>query len=169
MLALVFSIGACSNNDSSPNRLNTNLNDPQIKTVEKYENNIDLMKNAAQQGDVVAMSLLGDKYLKGDGVEKDIKKGIAWLTNAADKGNSLAQQSLGYTYLFESTIQNDSKAFFWFKKSAEQGDGISQLELANMYANGSGVVKDLKLASQWLKKANDNGLDTSSALKYLQK
>ncbi|QLQ32704.1 MAG: sel1 repeat family protein [Candidatus Thiothrix singaporensis] len=58
---------------------------------------------------------------------------------------------------------------FLVQKAAEQNDGISQLELANMYAHGLGTVKDSEMASQWLRKANNNGLSTPLALMYLQK
>lgn len=161
---MATSICSCSND----NQLKTDLNDPQIKSVDKFEHNIDLMTKAAQQGNVVAMYLLGNKYISGNGVEKDIRTGVTWLTKAAEKDEPLAQQGLGYAYLFENTIKNEAKSFFWFNKAAKQNDGISQLELANMYANGVGTAKNSEMASQWLRKANSNGIETPQNLMYLQ-
>lgn len=45
---------------------------------------IDQIFNRAQQGDVTAMALVGQKYLKGKYIQEDRTKAIHFLRQAAD-------------------------------------------------------------------------------------
>ena len=47
-------------------------------------------RRASEQGDPVAMTLLGDLYSNGYGVAKDEKKALAWFSLAADRGDKQA-------------------------------------------------------------------------------
>nr|WP_320144108.1 tetratricopeptide repeat protein [uncultured Cohaesibacter sp.] len=51
-------------------------------------------KEAAQREDAIAMSLLGDMYLKGDGISKDLGKALLWLKRSSDAGNKDASKTL---------------------------------------------------------------------------
>jgi TPR repeat protein len=52
---------------------------------------------------------------------------------------------------------NKPAAFGFYLKAAEQGDADAQFRLGEMYRNGQGVEKDLKSASEWLRKAASQG------------
>lgn len=45
----------------------------------------------------------------------------------------------------------------WYRGRAESGDAQAQVELAQRYAKGIGVVKDLKQAAEWYRKAAEQG------------
>src|SRR4029077_10137944 len=47
-------------------------------------------RRASEQGDPVAMTLLGELYANGNGVAKDEKKALAWFSLAADRGDRQA-------------------------------------------------------------------------------
>jgi hypothetical protein len=53
------------------------------------------IKRAAEDGDVVAMRLLGMAYQNGKGIAKDTAEGKKWLQAAAEKGDTEAQFRLG--------------------------------------------------------------------------
>lgn len=46
------------------------------------------------------------------------------------------------------TPKNLSKAVYWYKKAANQGSRMSQFNLASMYSNGEGVIKDVSKAEE---------------------
>jgi TPR repeat protein len=50
-------------------------------------------------------------------------------------------------------------AFTLFKRAAENGDDIAQGNVAQMYAEGIGVAKDVKRALFWYQKASQQGND----------
>ncbi|QQZ28752.1 sel1 repeat family protein [Thiothrix subterranea] len=137
---------------------------------------INQVKTAAAQGDAGAMFELGMGYMGTGMVEEDYKQGMSWLTKSAEKGDVLAQSTLGNLYLSDKIpvkgaqnhVQDFSKARYWFEKGAEKNDGMSQLGLATIYSKGLGVAKDDKIASEWLRKAkaNRDNVTISSDLMY---
>ncbi|QLQ32705.1 MAG: sel1 repeat family protein [Candidatus Thiothrix singaporensis] len=93
-ILLIITIGimlyACSGNGSPVRDYKFNAQD------------INQVKNAANQGDAGAMYELGMAYLGTTGmVDEDYKQGLSWLTKSAEKGDSLAQSTLGGFYLSE--------------------------------------------------------------------
>ncbi|MBR0056836.1 MAG: sel1 repeat family protein, partial [Kiritimatiellae bacterium] len=52
----------------------------------------------AKRGDVAAMKSLGDCYMDGVGVEKDVVQAAEWYRKAADQGYAEAQWMLGCCY-----------------------------------------------------------------------
>ncbi len=51
---------------------------------------------------------------------KKFKKAVKILTPYAEKGDCLAQFALGFSYMYEPDIKNDSLARHWLELSAEQ-------------------------------------------------
>ena len=73
------------------------------------------------------------KYLKGDGVEKDERKGFELMSQAAAQGHVAAIAGLGYLYSAGiGTAIDYSEAALWFRKAAEKNHAISQLNLARL-------------------------------------
>lgn len=122
---------------------------------------INQVKNAANQGDAGAMYELGMGYMGTGMLEENYEQGMYWLTKSAEKDDILAQSTLGSFYLIdkmpvkggENHVQDFSKARYWYEKGAAQNDGMSQVGLASIYSEGLGVAKDTKIASEWLQKA----------------
>ncbi len=80
------------------------------------------------------------------------------LKPLADKGNGVAQDSLGMMYeLGLGVRQNSATAVTWYRKAAEKGVAAAQDSLGTMYNLGLGVPKDYAKAVFWLRKAADRG------------
>ena len=54
----------------------------------------------AEAGDLMAQHRLGCNLADGTGVAKNQKAGLTWIKKAADKGNMLAQYSMGIYYTY---------------------------------------------------------------------
>jgi TPR repeat protein len=59
---------------------------------------VDWYRKAADQGLPDAEGELGNCYLEGNGVPKDIPEGIKWTRRAATQGFAQAQNTLGLCY-----------------------------------------------------------------------
>lgn len=123
---------------------------------------------AANQGEPVAQFTLGLMYASGRGVEKNEKEAVRFYELAADQGEAQAQFTLSLMYAHGRGVEKDvTKAIRLYRistnqitseneKSATQekdalrlfdlaqnrGDAEAQYELALMYRDGSGVVRD---------------------------
>ena len=61
----------------------------------------------------------------------------------AEKGDALAQYTLGFCYANGIGVAKDEvEAVKWFRKAADQGDASAQCNLGVCYAKGQGVAKD---------------------------
>jgi TPR repeat protein len=108
------------------------------------------------------------KLLKGDGVDKDEKKGFEQMEQAAREGYLPAMAGLGYLYSAGIGVsRNPEKAKEWFRKAAEQGHAISCLNLGKTlvaenrgadHGEGGDVAK-LNEGVSWIRKAADLGLN----------
>lgn len=97
---------------------------------------------------------LGDKYIHGEGVKKDIPKGIALLEEAASLGNATAMGALGDMYRYGNDVMgiNLQKALNWYIAASEvdKTNGRVMSNIASIYAlGGTGVEKDIDKAVAW--------------------
>lgn len=104
------------------------------------------------------------KLLKGDGVEKDEKKGFQQMETAALAGHLPAMAGLGYLYSAGIGVSKDpEKAKEWFRKAADQGHAISCLNLGKtLVAENRGAdvgeggdVAKLNEGVSWIRKSAD--------------
>lgn len=152
---------------------------------------------AAKRGHIKAQIALGERYFRyyrklswdfwdiefEDEAKEDayfeaclagMRKGLAWVTKAAEKGNAEAQRTLGglyfgMSYVFEEVAVEPGDEYEkqweecclqsheWTKKAAMQGDPEAQYELACSYNGLCGIPKDEKMEVKWLMIAADNG------------
>jgi len=136
-----------------------------IHLAEQSFNNIAELIWKALTGDVVAQCELGERYLSGEGIEKNPTKGFEYLQNAANAGHSHAQFMLGL--LFDSTAKeefidnvtkNDETALYWYGKAAQQGYTSAYLKLAKIYKNGQGkIFQNINWAFYYYQKAAEQG------------
>lgn len=93
----------------------------------------DTVKNLislAESGDKEAQTELGVCYIKGDGVELDLKKAVLWWQKAADQNYAEAQYYLGLCYVNGSGIEkNNKKAKELWTKAAENGNKKAKTKL----------------------------------------
>ena len=108
--------------------------------VKKYVN---LIRNAANQGDPDGQACLAMLYEEGFGVSEDMKTAVKWYQKAADQGNAGAQSKLGECYyLGKGVAENDAEAVKWFQKAANQEHADAQYYLGECYYLGRGVAEN---------------------------
>ncbi len=109
-------------------------------------------RNAANQGDAKAWTLLGHMYGEGYGVPKDFDEAMKLWLKAAEQGEITAQKSLAFVF----GLQNkETESENWIRKAAEQGDRWGQLALGKSYSHGDPA--DKLLAYMWLDLAAAQG------------
>lgn len=83
---------------------------------------------------------------------------IAALVALAEKGDVLAQTTLGKKYDQDDGRESYTKAVAWYLKAAEQGYAVAQYKLGHLYIVGrEGVPRDYKKAFAWYHKAASQG------------
>ena len=76
-----------------------------------------LAKPLAQSGDEIAEYLTGKLLHDGNGTSQDNKEAVVWLRKAAEKGNSAAEEELGYVLAFELKQHDEAKV--WLQKAID--------------------------------------------------
>jgi len=103
-----------------PVRIDKNL-------IKQHCNNaINLGIAAAKQGLNEAQAELGDYYLHGKGVKKDIEQGLYWLKLSADNPDNYGgtELYLGNAYRDgKGVAQNTAQAIYWYERAAAKGRG----------------------------------------------
>ena len=101
--------------------------------------------------------------------EKKYSEAVPLYRKLAERGNSQAQNMLGYCYHCGHGIGKDySEAVKWYRKAAMQGNRIAQYNLGVCCEHGSGIGKDLLEAKAWYGKAAAQGdSDAQRALERL--
>lgn len=117
---------------------------------------------------------LGNMYLEGKGVERDVNRGVELLLSAAHDGYARGQYQLGALYEQGMGVpQDQALALEWYRKAAQGGYVLAQLRLGLMYANGHGASRQIGEAAYWLRqgaKKNDKAAQYHLAMlcvKYL--
>ena len=98
------------------------------------QRNPEEVRNAAEQGDIVAQFRMGAIYMEGLlGMNKNYAEALKWYHKAADKGDILAQFCIGMMYMSGQGVEkSESEALKWLRKSADQGDKNAQTILTNL-------------------------------------
>jgi len=121
---------------------------------EEYANNF--YTSAATLGHAEAQYYLGNNYINGIGIAKDLEKGNYWLTKAAEQQGNIntykivtdAQYKIGINYLKGVGVEKDiDQGIYWLTKAASIHHD-AQLELARFYSN------DKEKQQYWENKAN---------------
>ena len=131
---------------------------------------IDSLRQRAEQGDIDAQNALGTIYHGGKGVLQDYAEAEKWYRLAAEKGDINAQLMLGGMYYSgEGILQNHAEAFKLYHCAAEQGDSRAQYVVGVMYIAGMGVPMSYKDAYVWFSIAAANGYDSTEIAKQVEK
>ena len=124
---------------------------------------MDDLLNLALGGDAVACTELGERYYSGTNTEKDIDTAIAYFTQAADMGYSVAEFILGKLYDEGQSVPHDGiLAFEYYKKAADKEYPPAEYALGQMYYFGQDCEKNDQEALYWISKAAKE-LDDSDA------
>jgi len=85
--------------------------------------NITALQRSAEAGDAKAQFDLADTYFEGNGVPKDLPKGMDWLRKSAAQGYAGAEVTLGFLYQNGVQVPKDPhEAAKWYRKAARQSD-----------------------------------------------
>lgn len=83
---------------------------------------LNLVSQAAEQGNAQAQLVLGNMYDQGQGVDQDSDKAAEWIRKAADQDSFLAQLQLGKMYFEGRGVPQDYKeGFGWFMSAVNLG------------------------------------------------
>ena len=123
------------------------------------EQELQLLRRAAENGHVEAQWQLGLMYADGDAVKLDYVQAAAWIKRAAEQGFARAQSVMGWLCANGLGVHaNSEEAGRWYRAAAEQGSAKDQYMVATMYRFGRyGVEKDLAAMLRWYQAAADQG------------
>ena len=96
----------------------------------KYANACEWFRKAANKGDIISMSNLGQMYYEGlPGVEKNKELAFDWYAKAAQKNDAVAQYYLGVMYgngETRSGVKDYKKALYWLQLALDNGQSEAQ-------------------------------------------
>lgn len=119
---------------------------------------VQLLREAAGRGLVMAEYRLAKLYERGEGVPRDIAAARSWTEKAAIGGNRLAMHDLAVFYAEgDAGPQSYAAAVEWFRAAADLGLVDSQYNLAVLYEQGLGVSQDKAEAAYWFEVAGRAG------------
>lgn len=122
----------------------------------------DKVAAAANQGNAAAETIIGLRYLDGQGIPADATQALKWLQRAADAGQAVAQYRLGTMYeRGQGVTANPILAAKWYLAAANQGNRKAMHNLAVSYAEGAAGKKDMAESARWFSKAAALGLSDS--------
>lgn len=114
------------------------------------------------------MGFLSNLFSSNSGLNEGQKMIVSQTRMAAERGDDVAQYTLGVMYQRGTFLPIDNKsAAYWFIKAAEQGNPEAQHQVGYLYTQGEGVPQDYEQASYWYAKAAMRGHDL--ALRYFEK
>lgn len=116
--------------------------------------------NKANNGDVNAMVIVGNCYLRGKGVRKDDSLAHKYYMMAAERGSIPAKYMVGMDYLTGEGVRKDiSYAETYIKSAADAGFAKAQYMMGMMYKNELiGMFSIDKKAFTYFEKAAKQGL-----------
>jgi TPR repeat protein len=119
---------------------------------------IDVVKQAAEAGDVTAQHYLGMCCQDGDRVTADPAAALAWFRRASDRGFLSSTRRLGFLYeLGKGVAQDYAKALQYYRIAADGGDPGGEYNIGVVYRDGLGVRRDSIEAMKWFRRAADHG------------
>lgn len=120
---------------------------------------------AAAEGEPNAQYHLAVMYAEGQGVEKDLVKAAQLLREASDQNQADAQLMLGLFNIYGDGVPvNPEKGAELITKAAEARNDVAMYYLANLYAAGLGVKKDIPTALAWMIQAQGHGFPIEEEL-----
>jgi TPR repeat protein len=113
-------------------------NNSRFSKEESKQGYLKWIGEAAKNGNADAMATIGLVFLKGDGVEKNVTRGIRYLEESAKMGLAEAQYAVGFSYAMGDNVRKDiPKAIEYLKLAAEQGN----LEAKTLLESVSSITK----------------------------
>lgn len=94
--------------------------------------------------------MLGDAFLKGDGVRKDPQEAIRWYEKAVEDGVGFGNECIGMMYFEGVDVPADyQKAYEYFTKDDNKKSFCTTYALGEMFRRGLYVTKDDSKACEY--------------------
>ncbi len=123
-------------------------------------------QEAVAEGDKDAQYHLAVMYAEGQGVAKDIKRAAELLKLAAAQDQTDAQLMLGLFNIYGDGMPvNPEEGARLITLAAEAGNDVAMYYLANLYAAGLGVKKDLTKGLYWMQQAREHDFPVEDSIK----
>ncbi len=120
------------------------------------------LKQAATNGDPVALYELAVRTMDGRGVARDPRAAVALFEKAGEKNLAPAQYRAGNAYEKGIGVPRDVEAARrWYQRAAENGNTRAMHNLAVLMAEGAGGKPDYASAMTWFSKASEHGVRDS--------
>ena len=120
---------------------------------------VEILQEAAEQGDTEAQAKLGRAYYYGEGVPQDYKEAAKWYRKAAEQGVDATMVALGALYLQgEGVPQDYVQAHMWSNLAASQlkGEGrehgVKLRDEAAKAMTREQIAEAQRLAQEWAEK-----------------
>lgn len=136
------------------------LHDQALELLQSGEKakGVNMLKDAASRGLVMAEYRLAKLYERGEGVPRDIAASRSWTEKAAIGGNVKAMHDLAVFYAEgDAGPQSYAAAVEWFRQASDMGLVDSQYNLAVLYEQGLGLTQDKAEAAYWFEIAGRAG------------
>jgi localization factor PodJL len=120
------------------------------------------LREAAEQGNALALFEIGNRYADGRGVEANMEEAARWYEMAAEKDLAVAQYKIGSFYEKGNGVQrNVAQAESWYDRAAEQCNAAAMHNLGVLLAMGASGATDNETAAHWFLKAAEFGVTDS--------
>lgn len=119
-----------------------------------FKNALDFFKKSAEDNYAPAIRNLGECYLFGEGVEKDIEKALEYFKHAFMLGDNKAGVQLSIIYFLGEHVEKDlSRSFQYLSDAAKSGDPDALFYMGQYYYS----LHDYTSAFPWFQKAAESG------------
>jgi len=89
----------------------------------------------------------------------DLDGSIAITLRAAETGDPIAENQLGFAYEHGREVPQDiHQAMVWYRRAAQHGNAVAQYNLAFLVERGATAPPDLFSAAVWYRRAAEGGL-----------
>lgn len=126
----------------------------------QYEQALPVLLQYQESDAPEVLCRLGDAFWAGNGVEQDLQKAFAFLSRAAELGDTYALERVGTCYMDGTGVEQDlAKAEEYLTKAVAGGDKWAELSLGLLfYDYGDGSPETSSKALEHLRNAYDAGI-----------
>ena len=146
-----------------------NMYDRGLGVAENKELAVQWYQKASMLGNGSATYNLALKYLNGEVVQEDPIFAGKLFERAAELGAVSGMLATGHAYHYGryGMAVDYAVAAQWYQKGVDQGDAHCMRHLAELYASGLGVEKDVELSRTYYLQAQEAGEDVAAQLEAL--
>ncbi|HXZ32093.1 MAG TPA: PilZ domain-containing protein [Terriglobales bacterium] len=156
ILWLIGTWGSSGSSDTRPSASSQSKAGPApVSATPIAAENLQSLRQLANQGDPTAQFALGARYATGEEVPQDYAEAVQWFKKAAEQGQVAAQATLGAYYWAGRGVPVDlSQAYFWSFLAEAGGDEASRSRVALLTSRLSRgqVIAAQREANEWYKR-----------------